>query len=301
MDIENMTDEQINDYLKNRQQKNSITPQFSGAIKDPTKYVGSKGFFQDYADKANESGNKGTKWQQYIEQNVTDPAAKEDLEKQIRAVIRPNMSPKELKYRLRAIEANLRGKYPNGVSKNFDISGGRFDSSMAKDLLTLGINNDKKTEDVQKTKTKTESQVTPKAEPKSETKGKQVANSNSGVAGASVGDFIIRKDGSTHVITQADIDWAKKKVSKPAAKPVSSNVSTNPVPSNTAANPAERAKQNAENTKAQGEYLTGDKYDNMKDLSQNVKTYADKTRLENLQERNKQPMTKAQVEAKKGK
>jgi len=318
MDIENMTDEQIKEYLNSRQQEKPSTPQFSGAIQDPTKYVGSKGLFQEYVDKANKSDNKGTQWQQYIEQNVTDPAAKADLESQIRAVIRPDMSPKELKYRLRAIEANLRGKYPNGVSKNFDISGGRFDSSMAKDLLALGINSDKKPASVQETEpkvepkveSKVESKVEPKAEPKAKTNGKQVANSNKGVAGASVGDYIIRKDGTTHVITQADIDWAKKKVSTP----VSSATSAKPVPSNTAANPAERAKQNAENTKAQGEYLSGDKYKDMKELKEGIKAsatgpvenakqnagklQADVTKLKESQEENKQPMTKTQVEAK---
>ena len=289
MDIENMTDEQINEFLRLRKQENSSTPQFSGAIQDPTKYVGSKGFFQDYADKANESGNKGTQWQQYIEQNVTDPAAKAELESQIRAVIRPNMSPKELKYRLRAIEADLRGKYPNGVSKNFDISGGRFDSSMAKDLLTLGINSDKKPESVQETK----QQVEPKAEAKVETKGKQVANSNRGVASASVGDFIIRKDGSTHVITQADIDWAKKRVSKPvssvpSAKPVSSNPAENP-----ANNPAERAKQNAENTKYQGEKLVNEEYDKVKQAQELDQRSGGRTDIAGAKQKsNRQPMTK---------
>lgn len=106
-----------------------------------------------FSDKANErsyvdsqtgekkSYNKGSKWQAYIDKNITDPAAKADMEKQIQAIVsaNPNMSPKELKFRLRAVEANLRRKYPNGVSKNFDISGNMLDSTMAKDLLALGL------------------------------------------------------------------------------------------------------------------------------------------------------------------
>jgi len=106
-----------------------------------------------FSDKANErsyvdsqtgekkSYNKGSKWQAYIDKNITDPAAKADMEKQIQAIVsaNPNMGSKELKYRLRAVEANLRRKYPNGVSKNFDISGSMLDSTMAKDLLALGL------------------------------------------------------------------------------------------------------------------------------------------------------------------
>ena len=123
-----------------QEDKATQATQFNGGIQDPTKYVGSKGIFQDYVNKANEhsytdeqgnkkSYNKGDKWSAYIDKNVTDPAAKQEIESQIRSVIaaNPNMSDKELKYRLRAIEANLRRRYPNGVSKNFDISGSRFD------------------------------------------------------------------------------------------------------------------------------------------------------------------------------
>ena len=105
-----------------------------------------------FSDKANErsytdeqgnkkSYNKGSKWQAYIDKNITDPAAKADMEKQIHDIVsaNPNMSPKELKFRLRSVEANLRRRYPSGVSKNFDISGSMLDSTMAKDLLALGL------------------------------------------------------------------------------------------------------------------------------------------------------------------
>ncbi|MBR5646472.1 MAG: hypothetical protein IKX23_07545 [Treponema sp.] len=40
--------------------------------------------------------------------------------------------------------------------------------------------------------------------------GAEVENSNEGVAGAQVGDTVTRDDGSTHTITQGDIDWARE-------------------------------------------------------------------------------------------
>ena len=81
------------------------------------------------------------------------------------------MSDKELKYRLRAIEANLRRRYPNGVSKNFDISGSRFDRNMAKDLLKLGIKSEQKPDAVPETQepAKTETPAPTATETKTET------------------------------------------------------------------------------------------------------------------------------------
>lgn len=123
-----------------------------------------------FSDKANErkSHNKGSKWQAYIDKNITDPAAKADMEQQIQAIVsaNPNMSPKELKFRLRAVEANLRRKYPNGVSKNFDISGRMLDSTMAKDLLALGLKGDNKPAETKQPDTATP----PAAETPKETK-----------------------------------------------------------------------------------------------------------------------------------
>lgn len=121
------------------------------------------------------------------------------------------------KYTLRAIENGAKVRY--NVPSNFDISGkgwfGNTDNAMAKAMNSMPYNGKaqqtqpaQNPQSTQQTKSAQEQQAT-KTENKP--KGKQVANSNKGVAGASVGDFIIRSDGSTHVITQADIDWAKKK------------------------------------------------------------------------------------------
>lgn len=201
-----------------------------------------------FADKANErsytdeqgnkkSYNKGTKWQAYIDKNVTDPAAKADMEKQIYDLVsaNPNMSDKELKFRLRAIQSNLIRRYPNGVSKKFDISGGMFDRTMAKDLLKLGLKGEQQPA---KTETKpTETSPAAKQEPaKTEQKpaGKQVGNTNKDVANAQVGDYIIRKDGSTYVLKQADIDWAKKKFApaetQTPAQPTTATQTKTPAP-----------------------------------------------------------------------
>ena len=123
------------------------------------------------------------------------------------------------KYTLRAIENGAKVRY--NVPNNFDISGkgwfGNSDKAMAKAMNSMPYNG--KTQSAQQTQPAqtpqiqgTQTQQATKTEDKP--KGKQVANTNKGVAGASVGDFIVRSDGSTHVITQADIDWAKKKTAR---------------------------------------------------------------------------------------
>ena len=120
------------------------------------------------------------------------------------------------KHTLRMIENEAKARY--NLPRNFDISGkgwiGNTDAAMARAMNSMSYNG--KTQQTQQTQPAqtpqtqgTQTQQATKTENKP--KGKQVANSNKGVAGASVGDFIIRSDGSTHVITQADIDWAKKK------------------------------------------------------------------------------------------
>ena len=118
------------------------------------------------------------------------------------------------KYTLRAIENGAKVRY--NVPSNFDISGkgwiGNTDAAMARAMNSISYNG--KTQQTQPAQTPQpaqtqDAQQATKTEDKP--KGKQVANSNKGVAGASVGDFIVRSDGSTHIITQADIDWAKKK------------------------------------------------------------------------------------------
>lgn len=158
-DIKDMSREEIEQYLANMpkdttepsaKQETTAAETMRGA--DGNYDVSKVNLSKMFSDKANEhsytdeqgnkkSYNKGSKWQAYIDKNITDPAAKADMEKQIHDIVsaNPNMSPKELKFRLRAVEANLRRRYPNGVSKNFDISGKMFDSTMAKDLLALGL------------------------------------------------------------------------------------------------------------------------------------------------------------------
>lgn len=121
------------------------------------------------------------------------------------------------KYTLRAIENGAKVRY--NVPSNFDISGkgwiGNTDAAMARAMNSMSYNG--KTQQAQPAQTPkpAQTQDTQQAtKTENKPKGKQVANSNKGVAGASVGDFIIRSDGSTHVITQADIDWAKKKTAR---------------------------------------------------------------------------------------
>ena len=127
------------------------------------------------------------------------------------------------KYTLRAIENGAKVRY--NVPSNFDISGkgwfGNTDAAMARAMNSMPYNG--KVQQTQPAQTpaqnpqtsqtqSTQTQQTVKTEDKP--KGKQVANSNKGVAGASVGDFIVRSDGSTYVLTQADINWAKKKTAR---------------------------------------------------------------------------------------
>ena len=121
------------------------------------------------------------------------------------------------KHTLRMIENEAKARY--NLPRNFDISGkgwiGNTDAAMARAMNSMSYNGKaQQTQPAQTPKpaqTQDTQQVT---KPENKPKGKQVANSNKGVAGASVGDFIIRSDGSTHVITQGDIDWAKKKTAR---------------------------------------------------------------------------------------
>ena len=132
------------------------------------------------------------------------------------------------KYTLRAIENGAKVRY--NVPNNFDISGkgwfGNSDKAMAKAMNSMPYNGkaqqtqpaqNPQTQQATQTQTQTQTQsaqATQATKTEDKPKGKQVANTNKGVAGASVGDFIVRSDGSTHIITQADIDWAKKKTTR---------------------------------------------------------------------------------------
>lgn len=128
------------------------------------------------------------------------------------------------KHTLRMIENEAKARY--NLPRNFDISGkgwiGNTDAAMARAMNSMSYNGKaqqtqpaQNPQTQQATQTQTQSaQATQVTKTEDKPKGKQVANTNKGVAGASVGDFIVRSDGSTHVITQADIDWAKKKTAR---------------------------------------------------------------------------------------
>ena len=126
------------------------------------------------------------------------------------------------KHTLRMIENEAKARY--NLPRNFDISGkgwfGNTDAAMARAMNSMPYNGKpQQTQPAQTPKPAqtpqtqdTQTQQATKTEDKP--KGKQVANTNKGVAGASVGDFIVRSDGSTYVITQGDINWAKKKTAR---------------------------------------------------------------------------------------
>ena len=124
------------------------------------------------------------------------------------------------KYTLRAIENGAKVRY--NVPSNFDISGkgwfGNTDAAMARAMNSMAYNGKaqqaQQTQPAQTPKPAQTQDTQQATKTEDKPKGKQVANSNKGVAGASVGDFIVRSDGSTHIITQADIDWAKKKTAR---------------------------------------------------------------------------------------
>lgn len=147
------------------------------------------------------------------------------------------------KHTLRMIE-NAAKLYYNMPSK-FDISGkGWFsntDSKMAKAMNSMAYSGKQQTP-VQNVQPQQPSQ-SPQAPAQQATKatskpqGNQVSNTNKGVAGANVGDHIIRSDGSVHVLTKGDIDWAKKRVSR----------QTQQVDKNTVRGTAEQMKADIEN------------------------------------------------------
>ena len=82
------------------------------------------------------------------------------------------------------------------------------------------------------------------------------------VANAKVGDWIKRKDGSIHVLTQQDIDWAKKKIpskvdTTPTSVPVKKTKST--VPNYT---PEEKQKLTVEQLLRKFEEASGEEFAN---------------------------------------
>lgn len=152
-DIKDMSREEIEQYLASMPKdttepsaKQEVTAAETMRGADGNYDIGKVNLSQMFSDRANELSlfDRGSEWQAYIDKNITDPAAKADMESQIYAIVsaNPNMSPTELKYRLRAVEANLRRRYPNSVSKHFDISGIMRDKKMAEILLSLGLKGD---------------------------------------------------------------------------------------------------------------------------------------------------------------
>ena len=117
------------------------------------------------------------------------------------------------KHTLRMIENSAKLYY--NVPSKFDISGkGWFsntDSKMAKAMNSMSYSGKPRTP-VQPPAQKPQGK--PVQPPAQKPQGKPVSNTNKGVAGANVGDHIIRSDGSMYVLTKGDIDWAKKKMSR---------------------------------------------------------------------------------------
>ena len=119
------------------------------------------------------------------------------------------------KHTLRMIENSAKLYY--NVPSKFDISGkGWFsntDSKMAKAMNSMPYSGKPRTPvQTPAQKPQTSAQQVTKAEAKPQ--GKQVSNTNKGVASANVGDHIIRSDGSMYILTKGDIDWAKKKMTR---------------------------------------------------------------------------------------
>ena len=120
------------------------------------------------------------------------------------------------KHTLRMIENSAKLYY--NVPSKFDISGkGWFsntDNKMAKAMNSMSYSGKPRTPvQTPAQKPQTSAQQTVQA-PAQKPQGKQVSNTNKGVAGANVGDHIIRSDGSIYVLTKGDIDWAKKKMTR---------------------------------------------------------------------------------------
>lgn len=159
------------------------------------------------------------------------------------------------KHTLRMIENSARLYY--NVPSKFDISGkGWFsntDSKMAKAMNSMSYNGKPQTPvQTPAQKPQASAQQVTKADTKPQ--GNLVSNTNKGVAGANVGDRIMRSDGSIYVLTKGDIDWAKKKITR----------QTQQVNENTVRGTAEQMKADIKN----GNGLTDDDIAFMKQFDQ---------------------------------
>lgn len=217
MDLSNVSDEELKAEIARREQSQGAGPT---GIHEPSKFMstlfnGANKMGQiDPQTKQFKSYGKGDRIQKEL--SKLPPEAQAYVEQRlVEAMKNAKAHGRELnKYDLRAIEDGTRAKF-RGIPR-FDISaGGTLDSTMAK------IMNNTDFGDMELVEQKPATPATPvmpaKTEPEPASKeqkpaGNQVGNSNLAVANAKVGDWIKRKDGSIHVLTQQDIDWAKKKI-----------------------------------------------------------------------------------------
>lgn len=230
MDLSNVSDEELKAEIARREQSQGAGPT---GIHEPSKFMstlfnGANKMGQiDPQTKQFKSYGKGDRIQKEL--SKLPPEAQAYVEQRlVEAMKNAKAHGRELnKYDLRAIEDGTRAKF-RGIPR-FDISaGGTLDSTMAKIMNSTDFGDAELVEQKPATPATPAEPATPvKPEPEPASKeqkpaGNQVGNSNLAVANAKVGDWIKRKDGSIHVLTKQDIDWAKKKIP--------SKVDTTPTP-----------------------------------------------------------------------
>ena len=214
MDLSNISDEELKAEIARREQSQGVGPT---GIYEPSKFMSTlfnsanKMGQTDPQTKQFKSYGKGDRIQKEL--SKLSPEAQAYVEQRlVEAMKNAKAHGRELnKYDLRAIEDGTRAKFRD--IPRFDISaGGTLDSTMAK-IMNSADFGDMESQDQKPatpaTPTKTEPEPASKEQKPA---GSQVGNSNLAVANAKVGDWIKRKDGSIHVLTKQDIDWAKKKI-----------------------------------------------------------------------------------------
>lgn len=220
MDLSNISDEELKAEVARREQAQSAGPT---GIHEPSKFMSTlfnsanKMGQTDPQTKQFKSYGKGDRIQKEL--SKLPPEAQAYVEQRlVEAMKNAKAHGRELnKYDLRAIEDGTRAKF-RGIP-SFDISaGGTLDSTMAKIMNSTDFGDmEAQSQDTSKEQKPAEPAEPASKEPEPASKeqkpaGNQVGNSNLAVANAKVGDWIKRKDGSIHVLTQQDIDWAKKKI-----------------------------------------------------------------------------------------
>ena len=232
MDLSNVSDEELKAEIARREQSQGAGPT---GIHEPSKFMntlfnGANKMGQtDPQTKQFKSYGKGDRIQKEL--SKLPPEAQAYVEQRlVEAMKNAKAHGRELnKYDLRAIEDGTRAKF-RGIPR-FDISaGGTLDSTMAKimnstDFGDMEAQSQGTLKEQKPAEPVTPAKPEPEPEPASKEQkpaGNQVGNSNLAVANAKVGDWIKRKDGSIHVLTKQDIDWAKKKIP--------SKVDTTPAP-----------------------------------------------------------------------